>query len=542
VAFLLAVLLTWPLSRRWLSDWGSSEEERSREWPGDRLVSRPELVYTRGIDIAVAPRSVWPWVVQFGLGRAGFYSYELFERIFGIPVRNVESVIPEMQSLEVGDEIKLHPKAPGIPVAEVSPGERVCFGVSRELEGRFERPDPGRSWSIYLRPTGSGSTRLLLRGCVEPPRRPSLPARLSLMFEGPIDFLMEQRMLRTIRRLAETGARSEAGTLVRLLLMLGTGFLLGAEPGAAQQVVEQYDEPVGYLRIGPEPQRQIAMTERGHTLLLPDGAASDVRGVTVFIDPRRFPSWPLVEPGSFDAEALDRGVAVLHITTGDPLDFLFEERAVQELVDRIGTVLDEAGLAEAPVFLAGLSLGGTRALRLAAFLGAEPARAPFRVAAVAMVDAPLDMARLWATERRAADLGFHPAAADEGRWVTYLLEKHLGGDPAVVPARYVAYSPFSHGAAGGGNAVHVSDLPIRAYHEPDVDWWIENRRKSYYDINSIDLAALVNQLRILGNDRVELVSTHRRRAGYAEGATPHTWSIVDDGELVEWFLSHASPG
>jgi hypothetical protein len=79
------------------------------------------------------------------------------------------------------------------------------------------------------------------------------------------------------------------------------------------------------------------------------------------------------------------------------------------------------------------------------------------------------MVRLWEAERRAAELGFHAAAADEGRWVTYLL----------------------------------------------------------------------NQLRMHSIDRAELVSTYNRREGYSEGASPHTWSIVDNAELVEWFLDQA---
>jgi pimeloyl-ACP methyl ester carboxylesterase len=218
---------------------------------------------------------------------------------------------------------------------------------------------------------------------------------------------------------------------------------------------------------------------------------------------------------------------------------LFSEDEVEDLTDRIGAVLTGAGVEGAPVFLAGLSLGGTRALRLAAHLSLNRDTAPFHVAAVAIVDSPLDMARLWDTERRAAELAFHSAAADEGRWVTYLLETHLGGTPENAPARYAEYSPFSHKAPDGGNAAFLRDLPTRAYHEPDVDWWIENRRKSYYDMNSIDLAALINQLRVLGNENAQLVSSHARRVGYP-GASPHTWSVVDNEELVEWFLSHAS--
>jgi len=329
---------------------------------------------------------------------------------------------------------------------------------------------------------------------------------------------------------------------VRPLLLVILGMALGGTPCFAQRVVESYTDVGGFLRIGPEPERRIPMTERGYSLLLPEDPTALVRGVAVFIDARRFQApAPGPEPESFDAEAINANLAVLHITTGNPLDFLFEEAEVRQLANRIGAVLKQARLEDVPVFLAGLSLGGTRALRLAAHLTANAGGAPIQVSAVAIVDAPLDMARLWATERRAADLGFHASAADEGRWVTYLLETNLGGTPQNASAKYVDYSPLTHNAPNGGKAVSLRDVPLRAYHEPDIDWWIENRRKSYYDMNSIDLAALINQLRILGNERAELVTSHGEREGYAAGATPHTWSIVDNKALVDWFLSHVDP-
>lgn len=158
---------------------------------------------------------------------------------------------------------------------------------------------------------------------------------------------------------------------------------------------------------------------------------------------------------------------------------------------------------------------------------------------VALVDAPLDMVRLWETERRAARNAIHPAAADEGRWVTYLLETNLGGTPNERLDRYQEYSPYTHSAPNGGNAVFLRGIALRAYHEPDVNWWIENPRKSYYDMNSIDLAALVNELRLLGSDKAELVTTHRAREGYDEGSTPHSWSIVDNADLVAWCLAQS---
>lgn len=200
----LAVLLTWPVSRRWLWNWGSLADERDRSWPGDELVLPDHATYTRAVSIAAPSGDTWPWLIQFGLGRAGFYSYELLERIVGIPVRNVESIVPDLQSLSVGNEILLHPKAPGIPVAALAEGRHVCFGVVDRPDRPATSHDPARSWSMYVEPGAGNSSRLLLRGCIEPVRGPTISRRLANLLEGPIDFVMEQRMLRTIKRLAES--------------------------------------------------------------------------------------------------------------------------------------------------------------------------------------------------------------------------------------------------------------------------------------------------------------------------------------------------
>jgi hypothetical protein len=196
-----AILLTWPVLKRRFDNWGSTEHEQKRTWKGDDLVIGPKEVHTRAVSIEAAPHRVWPWLVQFGLGKAGFYSYELLERLLGIPVTNLESIQQSMQTLHVGDEVLLHPKAPGIPVAYVEQERHICFG--KVPSSGSEPDDPPRSWSLYLEPgpEPGQSCRLLLRSCIG---RPSTPKqRLARHIEEPIDFVMEQRMLRTLKRLAE---------------------------------------------------------------------------------------------------------------------------------------------------------------------------------------------------------------------------------------------------------------------------------------------------------------------------------------------------
>jgi hypothetical protein len=201
------IILTWPVTRRWLGDWGSTLAERAEAWPGDELAPAATAVQTRAIDIRAPAATVWQWVAQFGLGRAGFYSYELIERVIGIPVRNIESILPDLQDLEVGQEIKLHPDAPGIPVGIVVPGRHVCFGEVGAPSA--DTPDPRRSWSIYVVSVSPHATRLVLRSCIENLRTPTLLKRLGTALEGPVDFAMEQRMLRTLRRLSEERGQAE---------------------------------------------------------------------------------------------------------------------------------------------------------------------------------------------------------------------------------------------------------------------------------------------------------------------------------------------
>ena len=150
---------------------------------------------------------------------------------------------------------------------------------------------------------------------------------------------------------------------------------------------------------------------------------------------------------------------------------------------------------------------------------------------------PLDFIRFWHSGNKAKQLNFQYAAANEGKWVTAVLEKNLGGTATEKQEAYIQYSPYCHIALDGGNArLLEKNIAIRVYSEPDVHWWIETRRKDFYDMNTIDAAALVNTLKIQGNTEAELILTTDK--GYRPDGSrhPHSWSIVDEQELIDWFL------
>ena len=181
--------------RRWHLTWGATLEEVGGKVAGDELIPEPDIVSTRVVEIDAPPSAIWPWLVQMGPGRGGAYTYDWIERRLGIDIRNTGRVIPELQGLKVGDEIAM-------------PGYTM----------RVERLDPGRAmvvrssnhawvWSFELRPAGE-RTRLISRNRFD---ASALPWKDKLAYPviEPGSWVMERKMLLTIRQLAEHLARTQ---------------------------------------------------------------------------------------------------------------------------------------------------------------------------------------------------------------------------------------------------------------------------------------------------------------------------------------------
>lgn len=183
--------------------WGSTGEELAASLPGDDLIPNPCLTATRAITIPTPPAQVWPWIVQLGQDRGGFYSYDFLENVAGCDIHSAVSVVPAWQHLEVGDAVRLHPTL-GLEVAIVdAPRSLVLMGAA--VEG--DRPMPyDFTWSFVLMPTPAATTRLLVR---ERYRYRSWWAPLMAEPVEGVSFVMTQKMLRGIRDRAVTLATSE---------------------------------------------------------------------------------------------------------------------------------------------------------------------------------------------------------------------------------------------------------------------------------------------------------------------------------------------
>lgn len=191
----------------WYRTWGTTDAERAMPLPGDQQPRTPAVELMHGITIDVPPEHVWPWLVQIGQDRAGFYSYDWLERLFGAHIHNASQIRPEWQHRETGDLVRA-------AQANYLGG---LFGT--EVGWRISELEPGRAmvlenWGAFvLESTPKGHTRLLVRSTIGGPDTPVWAAALTFaLFELP-HFIMERRMMLGIKERAEWHYRHELASI-----------------------------------------------------------------------------------------------------------------------------------------------------------------------------------------------------------------------------------------------------------------------------------------------------------------------------------------
>jgi hypothetical protein len=196
------LFLVTPLLRPWHRRWGATTEEMEAAMPGDHLLPRAQYRCTRAITVCVPPEEVWPWLVQVGVGRAGWYADDLLDN-FARP--SARELLPDLQDIHVGQRL------PWIP----HPSARTAFVVDS-----FEAPEwllwrtPNRTWAWRLVRLSGEGTRLISRmHTLYEWRRPLVLGTVLLMEVA--DFAMMRRMLRGIRDRAEGASAAKERGLPR---------------------------------------------------------------------------------------------------------------------------------------------------------------------------------------------------------------------------------------------------------------------------------------------------------------------------------------
>jgi hypothetical protein len=185
-----------------LLDRGSSSEERAARLPGDDLYPDARSVTTRAVTIRAPADAVWPWLVQMGQDRAGFYTHNWVERLLRSGIPETHELHPEWQQLAPGDLMRTNHdvagKAIGWPVVSVDPGRSIVVR-SRQL--------PVGSYAFVLDPVDETTTRFIVRD------RSAWRARewlFKVLLYEPLHAYMEMGLLTGIRQRVEAAAAAAA--------------------------------------------------------------------------------------------------------------------------------------------------------------------------------------------------------------------------------------------------------------------------------------------------------------------------------------------
>jgi hypothetical protein len=143
----------------------ASPAERNTGRPGDTLVEPADVVMDRAFTLEASHEAVWPWLVQLGKGRAGWYLPGAIERLLPSSRRAARSLNPAWLGLAAGDVIPDYGgRHETFQVAQITPPTALVY--------RSQRGRTSLTWSLALEPASSepGRTRVFLRLRMAPVR------------------------------------------------------------------------------------------------------------------------------------------------------------------------------------------------------------------------------------------------------------------------------------------------------------------------------------------------------------------------------------
>ena len=219
------------------------------------------------------------------------------------------------------------------------------------------------------------------------------------------------------------------------------------------------------------------------------------------------------------------------------------DSASQQALERVlREATEKHRLQGKPLVLGGFSLGGSgavlyteRALRSASML---------RPTALFAIDPPLDFERFTHNAAKAVQRlhldRIKDAQKDEYLYLTTALAKAFGGGTIFTNPAFRAASPYIRSDTTLANIRSLVGLPLRFYHEADYRYWRERNPDDDFQSNVLDQSSMIADLHSLGSTNATLMLTEGKgvRKREQNRRHPHSWSIADAQELVQWIESN----
>jgi hypothetical protein len=307
-----------------------------------------------------------------------------------------------------------------------------------------------------------------------------------------------------------------------------------------QPIYRQYVRAIGELRYGKEPDKVFPYGNRGYTLILPP-AGHPVAGTIAILDDQQVDLDDTTRDANIriDKEAGPEGLAVLYISTGIPVDLYFSPASLEFVDSTMRKVFDRFHLPGKNIFMLGAMVSGHRALKYIEYIKTGHSVFKPHIAGVILSESAIDWVRQWYECQKQIRDNTTAVQNFEGHFIGYLLQENLHTTPAANIDAYIDFSSYSYFDTSMKKRVLFDDLAIRAYTFADTRYWFSAPGKGVYDSNYPDMSGFINEQKLAGNKKAELMVFHtnpddppktemRRQSS--------TWSLVDKKELIDWVM------
>ncbi|WP_299098175.1 hypothetical protein [uncultured Winogradskyella sp.] len=206
---------------------------------------------------------------------------------------------------------------------------------------------------------------------------------------------------------------------------------------------------------------------------------------------------------------------------------------LEELTKDLKTIFNEHNLPEDNMFIGGFSSGGNMALLISDYM--TNGNSNLVPEGVFIVDSPIDLVALYKTSEKNLKRNLSNSTMEESTWILETLSKEFG-NPHKNLSNYEAFAVFTSETNNFDNIENLKNTRIRLYTEPDTLWWKERTMAKYDEMNAYYIKSLSESLKNFGFKDVQYIATKNK--GYRSNGDrhPHSWSIVDKDNLIDWIL------
>lgn len=207
-----------------------------------------------------------------------------------------------------------------------------------------------------------------------------------------------------------------------------------------------------------------------------------------------------------------------------------DKETTKQLAGKLDTIFATNQLNTQNIIIGGMSIGGNVALSLSNYL--HETKSKLSPQSTFIVDSPVDLHALYQSAKKdVANSSFSEERLAEPKWIINYFEKEFGKETLLKNIQKV--SPFTLDRKMN-SVPNLKNQKLRFYTEPDSLWWKENRQTDFKNTNAYTLQQISKDLKTKNWDHFELIETQNK--GYrADGSRhPHSWSIVDVPNLINW--------